>query len=146
MVVTYAEKLAKSITKARTDAGITRAELSRLTGISPKSLKRYEDGLQVPHKSTLRIIEKALKVSMNELMTGKAEVKPKEPVDPFALKPCPFCGGEAMLIVHSGVHVACRGCRARSPSFSDDETITLGTNAVKSVIEAWNRRTNEQEN
>lgn len=57
------------------------------------------------------------------------------------LKPCPFCGGKASLFVEDGVRVICNVCYASSKIFCD----SLGArgvvgNAVKSVVDAWNRR------
>lgn len=57
------------------------------------------------------------------------------------LKPCPFCGGKAYLFANDGVRVICAKCRAASRRLVD----AMGTdapfgNAVKSVIESWNRR------
>nr|DAH76866.1 MAG TPA: restriction alleviation protein [Caudoviricetes sp.] len=57
------------------------------------------------------------------------------------LKPCPFCGGEARLFVSDGVRVLCTKCRASSKILVDSECYK--TSAVEKVIEAWNRRTND---
>ena len=60
------------------------------------------------------------------------------------LRPCPFCGGEAKLYVSDGVRVMCLKCRATSKILKDEYNgFEIRTNAVKSVIEAWNRRTND---
>ncbi len=57
------------------------------------------------------------------------------------LKRCPFCGGEAMVFVNDGVCVLCIKCRASTRTRIDTITSkTRHTNAMKSVIEAWNRR------
>lgn len=57
------------------------------------------------------------------------------------LKPCPFCGGEAALLVDDGVRVLCQKCRASSKILCD---AVCGNgvvgNATAAVIEAWNRR------
>lgn len=57
------------------------------------------------------------------------------------LKPCPFCGGKAVLHVGDGVCVICQDCSTRTISLVD------GTNqgkpcggAVNKVVEKWNRR------
>lgn len=36
-----------------------------------------------------------------------------------ALKPCPFCGGKAVLFVESGVQVICLSCGVRTSSKTD---------------------------
>ena len=54
------------------------------------------------------------------------------------LKPCPFCGSEARLFVNGGVRVICRKCDASTKVLTDE--MQYSTNAVESVIEAWNRR------
>lgn len=57
------------------------------------------------------------------------------------LKPCPFCGGKAVLYVDEGVHVECIKCEASSKTRRDLPVYTgLVGSAVESVIEAWNRR------
>ena len=61
------------------------------------------------------------------------------------LKPCPFCGGEARLYVNDGVRVMCPKCRATSKILVDDYNgFDIKTNAVRDVIDAWNRRTNDE--
>lgn len=54
------------------------------------------------------------------------------------LKPCPFCGGKAILFVRNGVSVVCTKCYARTISRLD--TMEGYSNAVEGVIKAWNRR------
>lgn len=59
------------------------------------------------------------------------------------LKPCPFCGGNAQLIVNEGVRVSCFVCKASTRVQADSELFTYaksGASAVVSVIRAWNRR------
>lgn len=47
------------------------------------------------------------------------------------LKPCPFCGGDAVLTTNCGLHqVMCLGCRFRSLLFTTQRKATR----------AWNRR------
>ena len=61
------------------------------------------------------------------------------------LKPCPFCGGKASLYVNNGISVICPKCKARSIVLSD---LLSGNkmcgNSTQAVIEAWNRRENDQ--
>ncbi len=61
------------------------------------------------------------------------------------LKPCPFCGGEASLFVEDGVRVICNACYASTKILVDNLGATgVMTNAVASVIEAWNRRASDE--
>lgn len=62
------------------------------------------------------------------------------------LKPCPFCGGKAVLYVKSGVQVVCMSCGIGT-SIKVDAVFQKGmsqerivTDSVDSVIEEWNRR------
>ena len=62
------------------------------------------------------------------------------------LKPCPFCGGEALLEPYEArkgyeASIQCNSCLGRMISITYDDEKT----AVKKVIEAWNRRAGEQE-
>lgn len=62
----------------------------------------------------------------------------------FELKPCPFCGDKAYLFVNDGVRVICGKCRATSKTLVDGLTANgVSGNAVKAVIDAWNRRAQE---
>lgn len=54
------------------------------------------------------------------------------------LKSCPFCGGKARLYANSGVRVICTKCYASTRSLKDE--LEFNSNAVETVIEAWNRR------
>lgn len=59
----------------------------------------------------------------------------------FELKPCPFCGGKAVLHVDSGVCVVCTECESRTIALCDGRGSGKYTGgAVKSVIEKWNKR------
>ena len=58
------------------------------------------------------------------------------------LKPCPFCGGKAVLHVNSGVCVICTKCESKTMTLADGQYGgRYSGDAVKSVIEKWNRRT-----
>lgn len=62
------------------------------------------------------------------------------------LKPCPFCGGKAVLFVESGVQVICLSCGVRTSSKADTiyqkgvSQESTATSSVEQVIEEWNRR------
>lgn len=62
------------------------------------------------------------------------------------LKPCPFCGGEAVLFVEHGVQVMCVSCGIRTSSKVDKiyqkgvSQERVATSSVDKVIEEWNRR------
>ena len=57
------------------------------------------------------------------------------------LEPCPFCGGEAVVHVNDGVKVICTKCGVSTKCLIDSysQGKPFGT-AIKSVVEAWNRR------
>lgn len=63
-----------------------------------------------------------------------------------ALRPCPFCGGEAVLFVEDGVQVICLSCGVRTSSKADRiytkgvSQERIATSSVEQVIEEWNRR------
>ena len=58
------------------------------------------------------------------------------------LKPCPFCGGEAVLVEKTSyggnifVRVECKLCGA----MAGNESISLYHSAAERAIERWNRR------
>ena len=57
------------------------------------------------------------------------------------LKPCPFCGGKAVIYVNDGVKVTCKECGAMTMSFVDRISQGKPTgSAVGTVVDAWNRR------
>lgn len=62
------------------------------------------------------------------------------------LKPCPFCGGKAVLFVEDGVQVICLSCGVRTSSKADRiytkgvSQERIATSSVEQVIEEWNRR------
>lgn len=64
------------------------------------------------------------------------------------LKPCPFCGGKAVLFVENGVNVVCLSCGVRTSSKVDRiyqkgvSQERTATSSVEQVIEEWNRRVN----
>lgn len=54
------------------------------------------------------------------------------------LKPCPFCGGEARLLVNDGVRVICSKCYVGTINMTD--VMWQESNAVETVVATWNRR------
>lgn len=62
------------------------------------------------------------------------------------LKPCPFCGGKAVLFVENGVQATCLSCGIRTSSKVDRiyqkgvSQERIATSSVDQVIEEWNRR------
>lgn len=57
------------------------------------------------------------------------------------LKPCPFCGGEAVVHVENGVKVICRDCGVSSKYLVDgySQGRPYGI-SIETVIKMWNRR------
>lgn len=63
------------------------------------------------------------------------------------LKPCPFCGGEARIVVlkkgfKSIIVCMTPECGFRRHSYNNGDT---DENAARRLIAAWNRRTNDAE-
>ena len=57
------------------------------------------------------------------------------------LRPCPFCGGKAIIHVSDGVRVICRECGVMTKCLCDGITQGKPTgSAIGSVVDAWNRR------
>lgn len=57
------------------------------------------------------------------------------------LKPCPFCGGEAVVHVNDGVRAVCRDCGASSKGLVDGYSQGRPNgSAIKGVVKAWNTR------
>lgn len=60
------------------------------------------------------------------------------------LKPCPFCGGRAVVHVDGGVTVICTDCRCRTVILEDGIAQGRPTgSAVEHVIKKWNLRVAE---
>lgn len=57
------------------------------------------------------------------------------------LKPCPFCGGEAMIFVCDSISVMCKKCHCQTRPRSD-ETISNAEkfNSFEAVVKEWNAR------
>ena len=63
----------------------------------------------------------------------------------ITLKPCPFCGGEAVINVGEGVCVICRECGCRTISLVDGNSQGKPNgDAIYRVIDKWNRRAGER--
>ena len=61
------------------------------------------------------------------------------------LKPCPFCGGEAVIHVGDGVCVICKECECRTISLVDVNLQGKPCGgAIYRVIEKWNRRADNE--
>ena len=63
------------------------------------------------------------------------------------LKPCPFCGGKAVIVTDnhectSEIYVQCNECFCRTDTYAN-----IGNRAdeecIKYAVEDWNRRTND---
>lgn len=61
----------------------------------------------------------------------------------IGLKPCPFCGGKAVLFVNGGAKVICDNCRVQTDVYIDIRTsmCATGDSAIERAVNAWNRRT-----
>ena len=60
------------------------------------------------------------------------------------LKPCPFCGGKAVIHVDDGVRVICTVCESRTQTLIDGLSQgKLTGGSVGKVIELWNRRASD---
>ena len=65
-----------------------------------------------------------------------------------ALKPCPFCGGEACLKTQAiasfaAAFVQCEKCNVKSGAFIDSKK---DCTFLLDAIDAWNRRAGEEKN
>ena len=61
------------------------------------------------------------------------------------LKPCPFCGGKAVIHVNDGVRVICTVCGAMTQVLVDTYAQGKPTGgSVGRVIELWNRRVSDE--
>lgn len=58
-------------------------------------------------------------------------------MDKYELGPYPFCGGKARLWVDGGVRVICSKCYVSTMNLTD--SIGYESNAVETVVAAWNR-------
>ena len=62
------------------------------------------------------------------------------------LKPCPFCGSEAVLFADNGVRVICSSCGTQTARSSDYIMRGAPTgNAIYRVVKRWNRRQSDND-
>ncbi len=61
---------ASALIKARTDKGMTQAQLSELSGVSRSAIKGYETGRNMPGARELRWLCRTLEISPNLLLFG----------------------------------------------------------------------------
>ncbi len=64
----------------REDRGLSRRQLAMLAGIDPMQITRYERGRGLPAADSLAEISKALQISLDTLLLGKANREPEPPV------------------------------------------------------------------
>ena len=61
------------------------------------------------------------------------------------LKPCPFCGGDAVIHVGEGVCVICKECGCRTITLVDGNLQGKPCGgAIYRTIDKWNRRTDNE--
>ena len=61
-------KTGEALKKARTDAGITQAELAKRLGVTPQTVSQYERGIKKPKVETLARFADAMSVSIDSLL------------------------------------------------------------------------------
>lgn len=72
-------------------------------------------------------------------LLGQAPDRQTEGGDNVELKPCPFCGGNALGPTDAWPHIiACEKCGASVKGFSYDE------DGKREAAEKWNRRAKEE--
>ena len=71
--------IAVEIQRARQDAGLSVAELSKATGISKAVLHGYERGRTKPGARELRLLSETLRVSPNRLLLGTDDFETERP-------------------------------------------------------------------
>lgn len=83
--------------------------------------------------------------SLSEKMDSVKEAIEKRKMNEIELRLCPFCGSKAVIHIEDGVRVVCTKCGAMSKCLVDSYSQGRPTGgALKSVVEAWNRRAGEQ--
>jgi transcriptional regulator with XRE-family HTH domain len=68
-----ARSFGERLHRYREDRGLSQRQLSMLAGVDPVQISRYERGLGLPAADTLVAIAKALHVSLDTLLLGKAD-------------------------------------------------------------------------
>lgn len=71
------EKIGIFIKRKRIERGLTQEQLANNIGVSPKTVSRWERGLNVPDTSILQSLSVELQVTTTELMLGEEENKLK---------------------------------------------------------------------
>ena len=81
-------KTGKFISSLRKEKGLTQEELGNKTGVSNKTVSRWENGNYMPDIETLRILSKEFSVSIEEILDGEKiqKEKPKKIRDSFSPK------------------------------------------------------------
>lgn len=67
------EKIGIFIKRKRIERGLTQEQLAINLNVSPKTVSRWERGLNIPDTSTLHSLSNELNVKVTELMLGKEE-------------------------------------------------------------------------
>ena len=72
------EKIGKIIKERRVEKGLTQVELAEKLRVSNRTISKWENGNSLPDYSILNDICKVLDLSINNLITGKKEIKKKK--------------------------------------------------------------------
>lgn len=95
-----------------------------------------EREVQIYRNNNERIREEMKKKGI-EITRLRKELK-KRQEEITQLKPCPFCGGKARLLVDEGVKVICEECGCKTEEYKDRPYVD--EIAVFAALERWNRR------
>lgn len=63
-------------------------------------------------------------------------------IDEFHLKPCPFCKGDAELLIDRGIKIRCRRCGISTPIWRGGSISDVSI--IRDLIRKWNKRAFEQ--
>lgn len=140
--------IGENIKMYRLAANLSQRDLAKNVGASQPTIAQYETGTRKPGLNMLEKIAVCLGVSPVDL-----EIELIKPTVPsFALKTCPFCGGEAQnffVIKNSAVFVGCKcgtkkGVAVRGLQDSGKCTIEEINEAYFEAAKLWNERTRKQ--